>query len=91
MPNAGKPDAEGKSTVTFGSSFRMLVELGNGPARAWSCLPFGNSDDPTSPHYADQMPLAARRQYRPFPFARPDIEATAKSHRELAFLPPEGR
>ena len=91
VPNAGKPDADGKSFVTFGSSFRMLVELGNGQARAWSCLPFGNSDDPASPHFADQMPLAARRQYRPFPFARPEVEAEATSRRELSFDAPAGR
>jgi Protein related to penicillin acylase len=85
VPNAGRPDATGKAVVTFGSSFRMLVELGNGPVRAWSCLPFGNSDDPASPHYADQMPLAARRGYRSFPFARAEVEKEATARRVLAY------
>jgi penicillin amidase/acyl-homoserine-lactone acylase len=83
VPNGGYPDATGRVYATFGSSFRMLVELGNGAPRAWSCAPFGNSDDPDSPHYADQMPLAASRRFRPVPFARPDVEAEATARTAL--------
>ena len=82
-PNNGPPGPDGKMAATFGSSFRMVVELGNGPARAWSCAPFGNSDDPASPHYADQMPLATRRRYRRVPFTRDEVEAEATSRDTL--------
>ncbi len=84
-PNNGLPDLQGKIVATQGASFRMVVELGNGPARAWSYAPYGNSDDPASPHHADQMPLAAKRQYRPLPFTRGEVEAEAKSRRTLTW------
>jgi acyl-homoserine lactone acylase PvdQ len=49
VPNGGYPDASGRVYATFGSSFRMLVEIGNVTSpRAWSCAPYGNSDDPAS-------------------------------------------
>lgn len=82
-PNVGPLGADGTITAVFGSSFRMLVELGNGPVRAWSVAPYGNSDDPASPHFADQMPLAARREYRRVPLSRAEIEAEATSRKTL--------
>lgn len=84
VPNSGAPDAEGRIVAGFGSSFRMLVELGNGPARAWSASPYGVSDDPASPHFADQMPLAAARQYRPVPWTREAVEQEATARVTLA-------
>ncbi len=86
VPNVGPLGADGTITAVFGSSYRMLVELGNGPRpRAWSVAPYGNSDDPASPHFADQMPLAARREYRPVPFTRQEVEAEATSRKMLAW------
>ncbi|MBC8141350.1 MAG: penicillin acylase family protein [Armatimonadetes bacterium] len=79
VPNGGRLDeATGQTTVTFGSSFRAVVELKpDGVPEIWACAPWGNSDDPESPHYADQLPLAARRGYRNVPWTRADVEREA--------------
>ena len=79
VPNGGRLDeTTGVTTVTFGSSFRAVVELHpNGEPEIWACLPWGNSDDPESPHFADQLPLAARREYRRVPWTRADVAADA--------------
>lgn len=82
VPNGGRlNEADGKTTVQFGSSFRSVVELASdGNPNIWACLPWGNSDDPASPHFADQLPLAARREYRQVPWTREAVarEVTAE-------------
>lgn len=83
VPNSGTPGADGRMACVFGSSFRMLVELGNGDVRAWSVSPYGVRDDPTSPHYADQMPLAASRRYRRVPWSRDEVEREATARIRL--------
>ena len=77
VPNGGRLDeATGKTYVQFGSSFRAVIELHpDGDPEIWACLPWGNSDDPASPHYADQLPLAARREYRRIPWTREAVRA----------------
>jgi len=62
-PNSG-PFRDGKIACSGGSSFRMVVDLRPGGIRSWSILPFGNSTDPTSPHYTDQMELFGRGEYK---------------------------
>jgi acyl-homoserine-lactone acylase len=47
-----------------GSSWRMVVSLEPGHVRSWSVLPYGNSHDPASPYYANQMSLFATRRYK---------------------------
>jgi len=64
VPNNGRPNEHGVITAGFGSSFQMIVVLGDGLVQAWSYLPYGESDDPASLHFVDQMPLAAERRYR---------------------------
>ena len=44
---------DGVFRVTGGSAFAMVVALDEQP-EAWSLVPFGSSEDPESPHYADQ-------------------------------------
>jgi acyl-homoserine lactone acylase PvdQ len=58
----------GQSHATFGSSFRMIVSLEPKGIQSWSVLPYGNSNLPSSPHYADQMSLYAVGQYKPTNF-----------------------
>lgn len=54
----GKVEAEG------GTSFLMVVELGE-KVRSWSVLPFGNSENPESPHYSDQARLFSEMKLKP--------------------------
>jgi acyl-homoserine lactone acylase PvdQ len=37
-----------------GQCWTQVVQLRPGAVRSWSVTPFGQSDDPASPHYADQ-------------------------------------
>lgn len=65
----------GPITAARGSSFRMIVSLEPGHVQSWSVLPYGNSQDPTSPYYANQMDLFAIGRYKPTLFG---IEAAKK-------------
>ncbi len=50
--------------VDGGASFRMIVDLAS-PARSVGVYPGGQSENPESPHYADQIEVWAKRQYLP--------------------------
>jgi len=77
-PNGGRwDDTTGKIVVGFGSSYRCLAEPDGEATRLWACLPWGNSDDPASPHFTNQMELAAKRGYRQVPWTRAAVEAEA--------------
>lgn len=60
-----------------GSSFTMVVELSD-PPRAVSILPYGQSQRPDSPHFADQMPLHAQRRFKPAWWTEADVKAHAR-------------
>ena len=62
-----------------GSSWMMLVKYHQGTVEAKTILPWGNSPDPNSSHYADQAPLFANRQYKKALLTRDEILADAKS------------
>jgi acyl-homoserine-lactone acylase len=55
-----------------GDSFIMITELSS-PIKSVSILPYGNSGDPNSPHYKDQMPLFSTENYKPVWFYKEDI------------------
>jgi acyl-homoserine lactone acylase PvdQ len=60
----GRLREDGKVEGETGTSFLMIVELGE-RVRSWSLLPFGNSENPESPHFADQAPLFSERRLKP--------------------------
>ena len=51
-----KVGEDGTFTITGGPAFTSVVELSD-PPRAWTALPFGNSEDPESVHFSDQATL----------------------------------
>ena len=53
--------------VVVGPSYRQIVDLGNPEASRW-IIAGGVSGDPRSPHYADQIELWLRGEYRPMRF-----------------------
>lgn len=59
-----------------GNSFVKVIEFGP-EVRARSVVVFGESGDPDSPHYFDQAPLYAGRQFKPAWFTREAVEANA--------------
>jgi acyl-homoserine-lactone acylase len=54
-----------KYKAEYGDTFIMLAEFGkNGVERLEALQPQGNSLDPKSPHYNDQMELFSKQQTR---------------------------
>jgi len=81
-PNFG-PLQNGRITCTGGSSFRMIVDLDPKGVRSWSILPYGVSQDPGSRHYADQMELFGRGEYKDTLFGINRIKKEAISREVL--------
>lgn len=61
--------------VNYGSSFILAAELTPAGPRARALLTYGNSSDPASPSYRDQLELFARSELRPVLFSEADIAA----------------
>jgi acyl-homoserine-lactone acylase len=80
---------EDQEAATSGSSYMRLVELqkeGKAPLIR-SSKPWGNSDDPNSPHHDDLTQLFAANGYKTLWFEREDIEGAAESALVLKFIP----
>lgn len=61
-----EPDSDGRLAADFGDSFLMFVRWNrDGVVSSSSVQPFGQSSDPTSPHYADQAELFADQRTKP--------------------------
>ena len=60
------PGGEGDE-VSGGASWRMVVDLAH-PERSFGVYPGGQSDDPSSPHYDDQVKPWAEGKYLPLFF-----------------------
>lgn len=69
-----------------GSSYMKLTRFASdGTVEAVSIKPWGNSDDPSSPHYADLTALYAVNEYKPLWFERGDIETHLESTTALTY------
>lgn len=73
---------DGKRYCLGGSSYGMIVDF-SGKTKAISCLPFGVSEDPNSPYFANMLPLYAERQFKPAWFFPDEVQANAKSEMTL--------
>ncbi|MBZ0231588.1 MAG: penicillin acylase family protein [Deltaproteobacteria bacterium] len=69
----------GTTSFTFGSgaSQRLVVEMTPDGPRAYNAIPGGQSEDPDSPHHADEAELWRTNRQPPIHFARRDVEANA--------------
>jgi penicillin amidase len=65
-----------------GETFVQIVDLAD-VDRSLSLLPPGLSEDPTSPHANDQIPLWAAGKMHPAPLSRPAVNAVSESVRKL--------
>ncbi|MBX7258847.1 MAG: penicillin acylase family protein, partial [Candidatus Hydrogenedentes bacterium] len=63
--------------VNYGYAYAMVVKLGETVDTA-SVVPFGASEDPDSPHYADQMDLIRERRMKVVRFDPEDVRRNAK-------------
>jgi penicillin amidase len=77
--------ADPASTVLVIASLRMAVDVGHWDASRY-VLPGGQSGNPLSPHYDDQLALFLRGEGVPIAWSEEAIEAAA---REVLRLEPE--
>lgn len=76
--------------VTYGYGFAMVVEFGDRP-KSVSVVPFGASENPQSPHFADQMDLMLSRRFKVARFQDEDVQRYARSAQGSRIaLRPEG-
>jgi acyl-homoserine-lactone acylase len=82
-PSYGIPN-KGRRYCVGGSSYGMIVDF-SGKTSAVSCLPYGVSEDPDSPHFADQMPLYAEARFKPAWFWPEEVKANTESTQVLDY------
>ncbi len=81
-------EVDGVGYVGKGSSYMLLTRLGaDGVVEAVSVKPWGNSEDPESPHYSDLTELYAEQRYKEFWYDRQDVEQHLESTTVLEYLP----
>ena len=66
---------DGKRAASTGDGWVLAVEFTNTP-RAYSVLAYGQSNDPASPHHADQAEMFAKGQMKRVAFTEEDIRKT---------------
>ena len=70
-----EPRPDVRYPVDYGSSFILAAELTPAGPRARALLTYGNSGDPASPHYRDQLDAFARGELRPVLLTDAEIAA----------------
>jgi acyl-homoserine lactone acylase PvdQ len=67
-----------------GQNWTQLVQFRRGAVRSWSATPYGESDDPASPHYADQAEkLFSPGRLKPTWFQPAELEGNVVSTKVL--------
>ncbi len=74
---SGTMDEQGVIYTDHGSSFTMVVRLAP-RVEAYSVVPYGTSEDPASPHYADQVLLKSRGELKRAWFYEDEVLAHAR-------------
>lgn len=83
----GPPREDGTRWGVRGQTSTQVVELSR-PIRSWGYLPIGESDDPASPHYADQArDLFSKRELKPTEWRPEDLEGHIESRTVLTGAP----
>ncbi len=68
----------------WGQNWTQLVQFKRGAVQSWSATPYGESDDPASPHYTDQAEkIFSRDQLKPTWFQPSDLEGHIESTKLL--------
>jgi acyl-homoserine-lactone acylase len=72
---SGELDKTGYHNVAWGTSYVQTVTFDDDGPDAQGMLLYGQSTDPKSPWYADQVPLYSRKQWSALPFTLQKIKA----------------
>jgi len=76
--------------ATYGYGYAMVVAFGDKP-RAESVLAFGTSEDPESPHFADQLTLMTKRGFKTAWYQLDDVQRNAATAcGRILYLRPQG-
>ncbi|WP_050412627.1 penicillin acylase family protein [Massilia sp. NR 4-1] len=78
-------DPSGYRNIAWGSSYIQLATFDESGPIALGILAYGQSTDPASPHYADQIALYSDRQLPSLPFSREAILAD-KQHQAMILI-----
>jgi acyl-homoserine-lactone acylase len=73
---------DGKWRVNGGSSWLMLIEFST-PLKVFTIAPQGESDDPSSPHFADQTAMFSRQEMKAFPFTDAEVKGLSEESYRL--------
>ena len=76
--DGGDEQPDGRIHCRDGWGHLMIVVEGQ-PKQVWSLLPFGQSENPASPHYNDQAKLHSQRQVKRFWLTPEEILANTES------------
>lgn len=68
-------DVDGKRKIRGGDGWQFAVEFTD-PPRAYSILAYGQSNNPESPHHADQASLFAKNQMKKVVYSEEDIKGS---------------
>jgi acyl-homoserine lactone acylase PvdQ len=81
---SGEPDEDGISYARGGPACTTVVMLKPGDVRSYSVVPYGQSEDPTSPHYTDQgRMLFSKGLLKDTWFSRERLKGHVESRRML--------
>jgi acyl-homoserine-lactone acylase len=73
-----RPGADGRRYGVSGATWVSVVELVPGGVRSRSIVQFGQSADPSSPHWFDQAPLYAAGELKRVWFTREEVAGSAR-------------
>jgi acyl-homoserine-lactone acylase len=71
-------DAKGYHNIAWGTSYVQAVTFDETGPVAQAMLVYGQSTDPKSPWYADQVPLFSKKQWPAMPFSQAAIKKDAQ-------------
>jgi acyl-homoserine-lactone acylase len=74
---ASELDGTGYHNVAWGTSYIQAVTFDDKGPLAQALLLYGQSVDPKSPWYADQLPLFSQKQWPALPFSQDDMKRDA--------------
>lgn len=77
-----EPDAKGVRTPTHGETWVAMIEFST-PIKAYGLMSYGNSRQPGTTHYSDQLDMLSKDQFRELWLRREQVEAHLSERTDL--------